>query len=82
MFAEINELREKVMFLMDCELTTAEKAELRSKAVDLAIELAKAKVENSRKLAELQARKTSLEAATEEFTEILGIAAEYNLFGN
>lgn len=53
MFAEINELREKVMFLMDCELTPEERTELRNKAVDLTIELTKAKVENDRKLNEL-----------------------------
>ena len=46
MFAEINELREKVMFLMDCEVTPDECNELRNKAGDLTIELVKAKVEN------------------------------------
>ena len=53
MFAELNELREKIMFLMDCEVTSEERIELRNKAVDLAIELAKAKVANDRKLEEL-----------------------------
>ena len=63
MFAEINELREKVMFLMDCELTPEERTELRDKAVDLTFELTKAKVENEQKLSELQARKVRIETA-------------------
>ena len=80
MFAEINELREKVMFLMDCESTTEERTELRNKAIDLTIELAKAKVENERKLSELQTRKVSIEAAAKEISEIFNMAAEGNLF--
>ena len=80
MFAEINELREKVMFLMDCELTPEERTELRDKAVDLTFELTKAKVENEQKLSELQARKISIEAAVKELSEILNMAAEGNLF--
>ena len=80
MFAEINELREKVMFLMDCELTPEERTEFRNKAVDLTIELAKAKVENDCKLSELQARKVSIEAAVKEISEIFNMAAEGNLF--
>ena len=80
MFAEINELREKVMFLMDCELTPEERTELRNKAVDLTIELTKAKVENDRKLNELQARKVSIETAVKEISEIFNMAAEGNLF--
>ena len=80
MFAEINELREKVMFLMDCEVTPEERTELRNKAVDLTIELAKATVENDRKLSELQARKVSIEAAVKEISEIFNMAAKGNLF--
>ena len=80
MWAEINELREKVMFLMDCELTPEERTELRNKAVDLTIKLTKAKVENDRKLNELQARKVSIEAAVKEISEIFNMAAEGNLF--
>ena len=80
MFAEINELREKVMFLMDCEVTPDECNELRNKAVDLTIELVKAKVENDRKLSELQARKVRIEAAVKELSEVLNIASEGNLF--
>lgn len=80
MFAEINELREKVMFLMDCELTPKERTELRNKAVDLTIELTKAKVENDRKLNELQVIKVSIEAALKEISEIFNMAAENNLF--
>lgn len=80
MLSEINELREKVMFLMDCELTPEERTELRNKAVDLTIELTKAKVENDRKLNELQARKVSIEAAVKEISEIFNMAAESNLF--
>ena len=80
MFAEINELREKVMFLMDCEVTPDECNELRNKAVDLTIELVKAKVENDRKLSELQARKISIEAAVKELSEVLNMASEGNLF--
>ena len=80
MLAEINELREKVMFLMDCELTPEERTELRNKAVDLTIKLTKAKVENDRKLNELQARKVSIEAAVKEISEIFNMAAEGNLF--
>ena len=80
MFAEINELREKVMFLMDCELTPEERTELRNKAVDLTIELTKVKVENDRKISELQARKISIEAAVKEISEIFSMAAEGNLF--
>ena len=80
MFAEINELREKVMFLMDCELTLEERTELRNKAVGLTIELIKAKVENDRKLSELQARKVRIETAVKELSEILNMASEGNLF--
>ena len=80
MFAEINELREKVMFLMDCELTPEERTELRDKAVDLTFELTKAKVENEQKLSELQARKVRIETAEKELSEILNMAAEGNLF--
>ena len=80
MFAEINELREKVMFLMDCELTPEERTELRNKAVGLTIELTKAKVENEQKLSELQARKVRIETAVKELSEILNMAAEGNLF--
>ena len=80
MFAEINELREKVMFLMDCEVTPEERIELRNKAVDLTIELTKAKVENEQKLSELQARKVRIETAVKELSEILNMAAEGNLF--
>ena len=80
MFAEINELREKVMFLMDCELTPEERIELRNKAVDLTIELVKAKVENEQKLSELQARKVRIETAVKELSEVLNIASEGNLF--
>ena len=80
MFAEINELREKVMFLMDCEVTPEERIELRNKAVDLTIELAKAMVENDRKLEELQARKVRIETAIKELSEILNMAAKDNLF--
>ena len=80
MFAEINELREKVMFLMDCELTPEERTELRNKAVDLIFELTKAKVENKQKLSELQARKVRIETAVKELSEILNMAAEGNLF--
>lgn len=80
MFAEINELREKVMFLMDCEVTPEERIELRNKAVGLTIELTKAKVENDRKLSELQIRKISIEAAVKELSEILNMASEGNLF--
>ena len=80
MFAEINELREKVMFLMDCEVTPEERVELRNKAVDLTIELVKAKVENEQKLSELQARKVRIETAVKELSEILNMAAEGNLF--
>ena len=79
MFAELNELREKVMFLTDCEVTPEERIELRNKAVDLTIELAKAKVENDRKLEELQARKVRLETAIEEISRIFRMAAENNL---
>ena len=80
MFAEINELREKVMFLMDCEVIHDECNELRNKAVDLTIELVKAKVENEQKLSELQARKVRIETAVKELSEILNMAAEGNLF--
>ena len=80
MFAELNELREKVMFLMDCEVTPEERIELRNKAVDLTIELAKATVENDRKLEELQARKIRLENAIEEISKIFRMAAKGNLF--
>ena len=80
MFAEINELREKVMFLMDCELTPEERTELRDKAVGLTIELTKAKVENDRKLNELQVIKISIEAAMKELSEVLNMASEGNLF--
>ena len=80
MFAEINELREKVMFLMDCEVTPEERVELRDKAVDLTFELTKAKVENDRKLSELQARKIRIETAVKELSEILNMASEGNLF--
>ena len=80
MFAEINELREKIMFLMDCELTPEERTELRNKAVGLTIELTKAKVENDRKLNELQARKVRIETAVKELSEILNMASEGNLF--
>ena len=80
MFAEINELREKVMFLMDCEVTSEERVELRDKAVDLTFELTKAKVENEQKLSELQARKVRIETAVKELSEILNMAAEGNLF--
>ena len=80
MFAEINELREKVMFLMDCEVTPEERVELRNKAGDLTIELVKAKVENEQKLSELQARKVRIETAVKELSEILNMAAEGNLF--
>ena len=80
MFAELNELREKVMFLMDCEVTPEERIELRNKAVDLAIELAKATVENDRKLEELQVRKVRLENAVEEISKIFRMASENNLF--
>ena len=80
MFAEINELREKVMFLIDCEVTPEERIELRNKAVDLTIELAKATVENDRKLSELQARKVRIETAVKELSEVLNMAAEGNLF--
>ena len=80
MFAEINELREKAMFLMDCELTSEERTELRNKAVGLTIELTKAKVENDRKLSELQARKVRIEAAVKELSEVLNMASEGNLF--
>lgn len=80
MFDEINELREKVMFFMDCELTPEERTEFRNKAVDLTIKLTKAKVENDRKLSELQARKVSIEAAVKEISEIFNMAAEGNLF--
>ena len=80
MFAELNELREKVMFLMDCEVTPEERIELRNKAGDLVIELAKATVENDRKLEELQARKVRLENAVEEISKIFRIASENNLF--
>ena len=80
MFAGINVLREKVMFLMDCEVTPEERIELRDKAVGLTIELTKAKVENDRKLSELQARKISIEAAVKELSEVLNMAAEGNLF--
>lgn len=79
MFAELNELREKVMFLTDCEVTPEERIELRNKAVDLAIELAKAKVENDRKLEELQVRKVRLENAIEEISKIFRMATENNL---
>ena len=80
MFAEINELREKVMFLMDCEVTPEERIELRNKAVGLTIELTKAKVENDRKLNELQVIKISIEAAVKELSEVLNMASEGNLF--
>ena len=80
MFAEINELREKVMFLMDCELTPEQRTELRDKAVGLTIELTKAKVENDRKLNELQVIKISIEAAMKELSEVLNMASEGNLF--
>ena len=80
MFAEINELREKVMFLMDCEVTPDECNELRNKAGDLTIELVKAKVENEQKFSELQARKVRIETAVKELSEILNMAAEGNLF--
>ena len=80
MFAEINELREKVMFLMDCEVTPDECNELRNKAVDLTFELTKAKVENDRKISELQARKVRIETAVKELSEILNMASEGNLF--
>ena len=80
MFAELNELREKVMFLMDCEVTPEERIELRNKAVDLTIELAKATVENDRKLEELQVRKVRLENAVEEISKIFRMASENNLF--
>ena len=80
MFAEINELREKVMFLMDCEVTPEERVELRDKAVGLTIELTKAKVENDRKLNELQVIKISIEAAMKELSEVLNMASEGNLF--
>ena len=80
MFAEINELREKVMFLMDCKLTPEERTELRDKAVGLTIELTKAKVENDRKLNELQVIKISIEAAMKELSEVLNMASEGNLF--
>ena len=80
MFAEINELREKIMFLIDCEVIPEERIELRNKAVDLTIELAKAKVENEQKLSELQARKVCIETAVKELSEILNMAAEGNLF--
>ena len=80
MFAEINELREKVMFLMDCEVTSEERVELRDKAVDLTFELTKAKVENEQKLSELQARKVRIETAVKELSEILNMAAEGDLF--
>ena len=80
MFAEINELREKVMFLMDCEVTPDERNELRNKAVDLTIELVKAKVENEQKLSELQARKVRIETAVKELSEVLNMASEGNLF--
>ena len=80
MFAEINELREMVMFLMDCEVTPEERVELRNKAGDLTIELVKAKVENEQKLSELQARKVRIETAVKELSEILNMAAEGNLF--
>ena len=80
MFAELNELREKVMFLMDCEVTSKERVELRNKAGDLTIELAKATVENDRKLEELQARKVRLENAIEEISKIFKMAAENDLF--
>ena len=80
MFAEINELREKVMFLMDCEVTPDECNELRNKAGDLTIELVKAKVENEQKLSELQARKVRIEAAVKELSEVLNMASEGNLF--
>lgn len=80
MFAEINELREKVMLLMDCELTLEERTELRNKAVDLTMELTKAKAENDRKLRELQVIKVSIEAAIKEISEIFNMVAEGNLF--
>ena len=80
MFAELNELRKKIMFLMDCEVTSEERIELRNKAVDLAIELAKAKVANDRKLEELQVKKVRLENAVEEISKIFKMAAEGNLF--
>ena len=80
MFAEINELREKVMFLMDCEVTPEERIELRNKVVGLTIELTKAKVENDRKLSELQARKIRIETAVKELSEVLNMASEGNLF--
>ena len=80
MFTEINELREKVMFLMDCEVTPEERVALRDKAVDLTFELTKAKVENEQELSELQARKIRIETAVKELSEILNMAAEGNLF--
>ena len=80
MFAEINELREKFMFLMDCEVTPDECNELRNKAVDLTIELIKAKVENEQELSELQARKVRIETAVKELSEVLNMASEGNLF--
>ena len=80
MFAELNELREKVMFLIDCEVTPEERIELRNKAVDLTIELAKAMVENDRKLEELQARKVRLENAIDEISKVFRMASENNLF--
>ena len=80
MFAELNELREKVMFLMDCEVTHEERIELRDKVVDLTFELTKAKVENDRKLSELQAREISIEAAAKELSEVLNMASKGNLF--
>ena len=80
MFTEINELREKVMFLMDCEVTPDECNELRNKAVDLTFELTKAEVENEQKLSELQARKVRIETAVKELSEVLNMASEGNLF--
>ena len=80
MFAELNELREKVMFLIDCEVTPEERIELRNKAVDLTIELTKAMVENDRKLVELQARKVRLENAIDEISKVFRMASENNLF--
>ena len=80
MFAELNELREKVMFLIDCEVTPEERIELRNKAVDLTIGLAKAMVENDRKLEELQARKVRLENAIDEISKVFRMASGNDLF--